>query len=154
MEKRFGTYMVITIQLAALLALQLTMVAPQVARLFPAIAAGDLGECHCSAECRCSLESRRNGTCCCKQAKKLKLKMHCRSASAKTGPVSLRTCPCNGASHITFVSPDNPVYLGFFVEPPSHDPHPGLGLGMREPRQPRDNDPDPPDPPPRLSLFS
>jgi hypothetical protein len=37
MNKHFSTYVVITIQLAALLALQLNMVAPQVARLFPAL---------------------------------------------------------------------------------------------------------------------
>jgi hypothetical protein len=154
MKKRFGTYVVITVQLAALLALQLNMVAPQVARLFPALLAGDLGECHCSAECRCSLESRRNGTCCCKQANKLKLKMHCCNASAKPGPASFRTCPCNGSSHIAFVSPENPVYLAFFVEPPAYGRQPGLGLGMREPRQPRNQIPDPPDPPPRLSLLS
>jgi hypothetical protein len=148
MKKQFGTYVVITFQLVTLIALQLNMVAPQVARLFPALLAGDQDECHCS------LENRRNGTCCCKQANKLKLKMHCCNASAKTGPASFRTCPCNGSSHITFVSPENPVYLAFFVEPPSYGRHPGLGLDMREPNQPRDQIPDPPDPPPRLSLLS
>jgi hypothetical protein len=148
MKKRYGTYVVITIQLAALLALQLNMVAPQAARLFPVLLAGDQGECHCS------LESRRNGTSCCRQVGKLKLKMHCRSASARPGPVSFRTCPCNGSSHIAFVSPENPVYLAFFVEPPISGRHPGFGLDMREPQQPRDQLPDPPDPPPRLSLLS
>jgi hypothetical protein len=148
MKKRFGTYVVITIQLATLLALQLNMVAPQLARLFPAFLAGDQGECHCS------LESRWNGTSCCKQVGKLKLKMYCRSASAKPGPPSFHRCPCNDSSHINFVSPDNPVYLGYYAEPPSYGRHPGLELDMLEPQQPRDLIPDPPDPPPRLSLFS
>jgi hypothetical protein len=148
MKRRFGTYVVITIQLAALLALQLNMVVPQVARLFPALLAGDQGECHCS------LESRRNDTSCCKQVGKLKLKMYCRSASARPGPASFHTCPCKGSSHIAFVSPENPVELGFFVEPPTSGSHPGPCLDMHEPQQPRDQIPDPPDPPPRLSFLS
>jgi hypothetical protein len=148
MKKRYGTYVVITIQLAALLALQLNMVAPQVARLFPALLAGDSDECHCS------LESRQNGTSCCKQVGKLKLKMHCRRASAKPGPVSFHICPCDGSSHIAFVSPENPVFLAFFVETPSYDRHPGPCLDMREPQHHRDRIPDPPDPPPRLFTLS
>lgn len=148
MKKRFGTYVVVTIQLAALLALQINMVAPQVARLFSALLAGDSGECHCS------LESRRNGTCCYMQAKKLKLKMHCRSAAVRPGPISFHRCPCNDSSHITFVSPENPVYIGFFAEPPSYGRHPGLGLDMHEPQQPPDQILDPPDTPPKPLTLS
>jgi hypothetical protein len=148
MKKRFGTYVVITIQLATLLALQFNMVAPHVARLFPALLAGDPEECHCS------LESRRNGTSCCKQASKLKLKMHCRSAAARPRPVSFHRCPCNDTSHITFVSLENPIYLGFFAEPPIPGRHPGLELYIREPQKPQDKLLDPPDPPPRLFTLS
>jgi len=152
MRKSVSTKLAVAIQILAIFMIQFNALAPHVARLFPAIAVGDLSECHCTMECRCTFESRKNGVCCCKQAKRLKLKMHC--ATTKSKMLSLRSCPCGGTSHISFVSPENQVYLGYFTPITFTGSRSDVRLDTEEPRQLRDRIPEPPDPPPHLFFLS
>lgn len=138
-------------QILVLLVIQLNAVAPQMLRLFPALAVGDLGECHCSMDCRCSRESRQTGVCCCKQANKLKLKLHCKSQSRSSKEASLRSCPCGDTSPHSLVSPESQVFIAScpvvaFVQIIPHSP-----LLWQEPPVYHDRRPEPPDPPPKLS---
>jgi hypothetical protein len=146
MRKQFNRYLVIAIQVAALFAMQFNMVAPQVANLFSPDVAEESAECHCSPE------NCRNGTCCCNHAKEMQPKVQCPSEHGNSGPASLGACPCSDPTHLTLVSPADSSFIGFFVEPHSCSRFPGPELVMREAQRPSDHIADPPDPPPRLFL--
>jgi hypothetical protein len=152
MRRALPKQLAIAIQILALFMVQFNALTPQFARLFPAIAAGDLGECHCTIECRCSLKNRQNGTCCCKQMKKLKLKMHCKPDPRKQGTVSLRSCPCGGSSHITLMSTEYQTFLPATLYPVSHAPLPESLRSQDVEGKLCDRLPEPPDPPPRDSF--
>lgn len=142
----------IAFQILALFMIQFNTLAPQVARLYPAIFSGDLTECRCTLECRCSPELRQGGICCCKKLKKLKLKMHCNSAPRKPGTFSLRNCPCDGSTHISFVSTDGLAFIPATISQDPLAPPPGFLVSHREPRKLCGRVPEPPDPPPRRSF--
>lgn len=150
MKRTYVLNILVIFQLAALLMVQVNTVAPRIAQLYPALAVGDFSECHCSSGCACSSESRISGRCCCKQAKKQKLKMHCTTKSAKTGELSLRKCPCGSSSHIGFTSPEHPVFLTYTVDRPL-PAFEGHTLVAPEMPSPHDNLSEPPIPPPRLN---
>jgi hypothetical protein len=152
MRRALPKQLAIAIQILALFMIQLNALGPQVARLYPAIFSGDLTECRCSLECSCSSELRQRGICCCKQMKRLKLKMYCNQAPGKPGTVSLRSCPCNGSSHINLMSTECQAFLPATLYPAPRAPLP-------ESLRPHDvvgklcgRLPEPPDPPPRDSF--
>lgn len=149
MKRTYGLTMLVFFQLFALLMVQVNTVAPRIAHLYPALAAGDFSACRCSSGCTCSSASRMGGSCCCKQAKKLKLKIHCPVGTSKKGELSLRSCPCEKYSGISPASSGQPVFLGFMADGPlplfqEHT------LGVSEIVLPRSTIPEPPIPPPRL----
>ena len=137
----------IAVQLLALLVLQLNMIAPQLALLFPAEAADGMGECHCPPE------SCRNGTCCCNHNKKKPSENRSPGAKEQQGETSLRACPCGASPHFTLVSSEDPVYIGASAAAPSRCHLAVLALVAGEYRSPLDHIPNPPEPPPRLPLI-
>jgi hypothetical protein len=150
MYKKYLLNMLVLVQLMAILMVQVNTLAPGIARLYPALATGDLSECRCSSGCACSSASRAGGTCCCKQAKRVKLKLHCKDGKTKSAGLSLRACPCGGSSgHINVTSQDNPLFLAGDHDRP---------IPVYQERQlsapvmpaPRDNLSEPAIPPPRL----
>jgi hypothetical protein len=151
MKRKYALNILVLFQLMALFMVQVNASAPGIAQLYPALAAGDFGECHCGG-C-CSAASRANGTCCCKQAKKLKLKMHCVTNKAKTRELSLSKCPCGGSSQFSFASPENQVFLAYTVNRPLPE-FQEYALVAPETPSPRSILSKPPIPPPRLNLTT
>jgi hypothetical protein len=151
MKRTTRIHTAVYVQILVLLMIQINAVGPQVARLYPALAVGDVGECRCTVNCRCSHESRERGICCCKQAKKHKLKSHCAASPNRKQETALRTCPCGSASHAFFVAPEGQPFLAVARDTARIDVTPGMPVHPSEPPLYHDRRPDPPDPPPRLS---